>query len=237
MSGTTIVLRFSHLSKASADRINEVLQSPDIITDGKGAAEKKTKGEIEFKHVSFAYPESNGECVLEDISFKVNKGETVAFIGSTGSGKSTLINLIPRFYDATKGQVLVDGIDVKAYKKSYLNDKNSQIIIEVPSSNDALITLYKSKAFSRFTWWGCHVFTYNKDTLIEIIEKAGYKVNYVKKVQRYGIFNHLYWLFAGKPGGHNKFKFLYFSPLEFIYSKFLSLINKTDTILISISLY
>ena len=110
-------------AKASADRINEVLQSPDIITDGKGAAEKKTKGEIEFKHVSFAYPESNGECVLEDISFKVNQGETVAIIGATGSGKSSLVHLIPRFYDVTDGEVLVDGVNVKDYELTQLREK------------------------------------------------------------------------------------------------------------------
>ena len=79
-------------------------------------------GTVEFRNVSFTYEDAK-EPVLEDISFKVEKGETVAFIGSTGSGKSTLINLIPRFYDATKGQVLVDGIDVKGYKKECLNDK------------------------------------------------------------------------------------------------------------------
>ena len=79
-------------------------------------------GTIEFKNVSFKYPDAE-EYLLKDISFKVDKGETIAFIGSTGSGKSTLINLIPRFYDATEGTVLVDGIDVKEYKQSYLFNK------------------------------------------------------------------------------------------------------------------
>ncbi len=110
-------------AKASADRINEVLQSPDVIMDGKGAHEKVAKGEIEFKHVSFAYPESDGECVLEDISFKVNRGETMAIIGATGSGKSSLVHLIPRFYDVTDGEVLVDGVNVKDYELTQLREK------------------------------------------------------------------------------------------------------------------
>lgn len=119
-------------AKASADRINEVLKSPDIITDGKGAEAQTTdtqngceavKGTIEFKNVSFAYPESDGQCVLEDISFTVNHGETLAIIGATGSGKSSLVHLIPRFYDATEGEVLVDGVNVKDYELADLREK------------------------------------------------------------------------------------------------------------------
>lgn len=110
-------------AKASADRINEVLQNPEIITDGAGTKEQATKGAIEFKNVSFAYPESDGQCVLEDISFKVNPGETLAVIGATGSGKSSLVHLIPRFYDVTEGEVLVDGINVKDYKLTELREK------------------------------------------------------------------------------------------------------------------
>ena len=79
-------------------------------------------GRVEFKNVSFKYPDAE-EYLLEDISFKAKKGETIAFIGSTGSGKSTLINLIPRFYDATKGEVLVDGVNVKEYKLKDLYNK------------------------------------------------------------------------------------------------------------------
>lgn len=105
----------------SARRINEVLLTKTKIHDGVGA-EGKEKGSVEFKNVFFKYPDAE-EYVLEDISFKVNKGETIAFIGSTGSGKSTLINLIPRFFDATSGEILVDGVDVKDYKLSDLNDK------------------------------------------------------------------------------------------------------------------
>ena len=110
-------------AKASADRINEVLNSPDIITDGEGVAEQNGKGTIEFKNVSFAYPESDGQCVLEDISFKVNPGETLAIIGATGSGKSSLMHLIPRFYDVTEGEVLVDGVNVKDYELTDLREK------------------------------------------------------------------------------------------------------------------
>ena len=115
-------------AKASADRINEVLNSPDIITDGEGVEESDgtaqiKKGTIEFKNVSFAYPESDGQCVLEDISFKINPGETLAIIGATGSGKSSLVHLIPRFYDVTEGEVLVDGVNVKDYELTELREK------------------------------------------------------------------------------------------------------------------
>ncbi len=120
-------------AKASADRINEVLQSPENITDGeyligekmigKDISRESARGSIEFRNVSFAYPESDHQYVLEDISFKVNPGETLAIIGATGSGKSSLVNLLPRFYDATKGEILVDGINVKDYKLKDLRDK------------------------------------------------------------------------------------------------------------------
>ncbi|MBE5949630.1 MAG: ABC transporter ATP-binding protein [Lachnospiraceae bacterium] len=110
-------------AKASADRINEVLESPEIITDGTSEKEPEGKGTIEFRNVSFAYPESDGQYILEDISFKVNQGETLAIIGATGSGKSSLVHLIPRFYDATEGEVLVDGINVRDYELTALRDK------------------------------------------------------------------------------------------------------------------
>lgn len=110
-------------AKASADRINEVLQSPDVITDGHSPAMPREAGSIEFKNVSFAYPGSDGHCVLEDISFRVEPGETLAIIGATGSGKSSLVHLIPRFYDVTAGQVLVNGINVKDYSLRALRDK------------------------------------------------------------------------------------------------------------------
>ena len=106
----------------SANRINEVLDTEEKIKEGNFKEETKEKGTVEFKNVSFKYPDSE-EYVLYDISFKAKQGETIAFIGSTGSGKSTLINLIPRFYDVTEGQVLVDNVDVKDYKLDLLHDK------------------------------------------------------------------------------------------------------------------
>lgn len=109
-------------SEVSANRINEVLCEKSSIIDGTFDGKTDTKGTVEFCNVSFKYPDAK-EYILENISFKAEKGETVAFIGSTGSGKSTLINLVPRFYDATSGEVLVDGINVKEYKLEKLYDK------------------------------------------------------------------------------------------------------------------
>jgi len=106
----------------SAERINEVITTNVKITDGKGRKITNTKGKVEFRNVSFKYPDSD-EYLLKDISFTVNKGETIAFIGSTGSGKSTLINLVPRFYDATDGEVLIDDVNVKDYKLEELHNK------------------------------------------------------------------------------------------------------------------
>jgi len=109
-------------ASVSARRINEVLEEQITITDGNFNGKTKEVGTVEFKNVSFKYPDAD-EYIVKDISFKVEKGETVAFIGSTGSGKSTLINLVPRFYDATAGEVLIDGINVKDYKLEDLNNK------------------------------------------------------------------------------------------------------------------
>ena len=110
-------------AKASADRINEVLCSPAILTDGAAGQETDNKGSIEFRNVSFSYPGSDDQCVLENISFQVQPGETLAIIGATGCGKSSLVHLIPRFYDVTEGEVLVDGINVKEYETKALRDK------------------------------------------------------------------------------------------------------------------
>lgn len=106
----------------SAKRINEVLETSSKIKDGTFSGETEEKGSIEFKNVSFKYPDAD-EYILENISFSVAPGETVAFIGSTGSGKSTLINLIPRFYDATDGEILIDGKPIKDYSLSCLRNK------------------------------------------------------------------------------------------------------------------
>ena len=110
-------------AQVSANRINEVLEKEISIKDGK-IKENTTneKGTVEFKNVSFKYPDAD-EYLLKDISFKANKGNTIAFIGATGSGKSTLINLIPRLYDVTDGEVLVDGINVKEYNQEFLHKK------------------------------------------------------------------------------------------------------------------
>ena len=128
MSFLMLAMIFMMLPRASvsAKRINEVLDTKLSIKDGKFTGDTKETGTVEFKNVSFKYPDAE-EYLLKDISFKANKGETVAFIGSTGSGKSSLINLIPRFYDATDGEVLVDGVDVKEYKQESLRNKISYV--------------------------------------------------------------------------------------------------------------
>ena len=128
MSFLMLAMIFMMLPRASvsAKRINEVLDTELSIKDGKFTGNTKETGTVEFKNVSFKYPDAE-EYLLKDISFKANKGETVAFIGSTGSGKSSLINLIPRFYDATDGEVLVDGVDVKEYKQESLRNKISYV--------------------------------------------------------------------------------------------------------------
>ena len=108
----------------AALRINDVLKTKVSVTDPENPVQpaKDVKGTVEFDHVSFAYPEA-GENVLTDISFKAEKGETIAVIGSTGSGKSTLVNLIPRFYDVTEGRVLVDGVDVRDMTQKDVRDR------------------------------------------------------------------------------------------------------------------
>jgi ATP-binding cassette subfamily B protein len=109
-------------ASVSISRINEVLSTNSKIKDGKTSKDNGSKGEVEFVNVSFKYQKAE-EYVLKDISFKVNKGEVIGVIGSTGSGKSTLVNLIPRFYDVTEGQILVDGVNIKDMKLEYLYDK------------------------------------------------------------------------------------------------------------------
>ena len=125
MSFLMLAMVFMMLPRAdvSAKRINEVLDTEITIKDG-NIKEINTgeTGTVEFRDVSFKYPDAD-EYLLKDISFKVNQGETIAFIGSTGSGKSTLINLVPRFYDVTEGEVLVDGVNVKEYTQEFLRNK------------------------------------------------------------------------------------------------------------------
>lgn len=125
MSFMMLVMMFIMLPRAavSAKRINEVLETKPVIIEGNKVQGKPgCVGEVVFNNVSFKYPDA-AEYVLEDISFTAKKGETVAFIGSTGSGKSTLINLVPRFFDATEGEVLIDGINIKDYQLESLYEK------------------------------------------------------------------------------------------------------------------
>ena len=125
MAFTMMIMIFIMAPRASvaAKRINEVLDTkPNIINGELKDAPGNIKGEVEFKNVSFKYPDA-ADYVLKNVSFKAKKGQTIAFIGSTGSGKSTLVNLIPRFYDATEGEVLIDGVNVKEYNLESLYNK------------------------------------------------------------------------------------------------------------------
>ena len=118
----TIIFMILPRANVSARRINEVLEESISVKEGNFNGKTTEKGTVEFKNVSFKYPDAK-EYLLKNISFKVNKGETIAFIGSTGSGKSTLINLVPRLYDVTDGEIIIDGVNVKKYKTEALNNK------------------------------------------------------------------------------------------------------------------
>ena len=118
----TMIFMILPRAQVSAKRINEILEEDIDVVSGDFNGKTKEIGTVEFKNVSFRYPDAD-EDIIKNISFKANRGETVAFIGSTGSGKSTLINLVPRLYDVTEGEILVDGINVKEYQLSALNNK------------------------------------------------------------------------------------------------------------------
>lgn len=145
---------------ASASRLNEVLNSTPTIIDGDFEGTTKIKGKIEFQDVSFAYPNSKGETILKHINLTIHPGETIGILGATGSGKSSLVNLIPRFYDATEGNILVDDMNVKNYKLSTLRDK-------------VAIALQKSELFSTTIReniaWG------KEEATEEEIKKAAYR--------------------------------------------------------------
>ncbi|MCD8021849.1 MAG: ABC transporter ATP-binding protein/permease [Lachnospiraceae bacterium] len=138
----SLAMMFQNVSRgmASYRRVREVLDSEPVIADGRftsaGEAQGSEKGRVELRHVSFAYPGGSGEKVLSDVSLMIEPGETVALLGATGSGKTSLVSLIPRFYDATEGEVFVDGVNVKNYKVSDLRDKIA-------------IALQKSELFSK----------------------------------------------------------------------------------------
>lgn len=119
----TMIFQTVSRGVASGRRIKEVLDCSPSITDGSFTGAVPVKGQIEFRNVSFAYPGTGERKILDDISFTIHSGETFAILGSTGCGKSSLVNLIPRFYDVTDGQVLVDGIDVRAYPLADLRNK------------------------------------------------------------------------------------------------------------------
>jgi ATP-binding cassette subfamily B multidrug efflux pump len=123
-------------TSVAADRINEVLDTESKIKDG-DVTSARSNVKVEFKNVSFKYPDAD-EYILKDISFKVNLGETVAFIGSTGSGKSTLINLVMRFYDVTDGEILVDGVNIKDYNLEYLYNKLGYVPQRAVIFNDSI---------------------------------------------------------------------------------------------------
>ena len=150
MSFLMLAMIFMMVPRAtvSASRINEVLETDITVKDGHiDSNQKEEVGTVEFRNVSFKYPDAE-EYLLKNISFKANRGDTIAFIGSTGSGKSTLINLVPRFYDATEGEVLVDGINVKDYKLEYLYNKLGYVPQKAVMFNGSIldnVTYGKSK--------------------------------------------------------------------------------------------
>lgn len=116
-----------------------------------------------------------------------------------------------------------------------LLDVNGWLIIEVPNSNDALLTLYDCQPFQEFTYWSQHLFLFNSNTLANLIKQAGLKLSWIKHVQRYPLSNHLYWLSAGKPGGHEKLNVLNEERLNSEYGSQLAAIGRTDTIIACIS--
>ncbi|WP_338655529.1 class I SAM-dependent methyltransferase [Sporosarcina psychrophila] len=130
---------------------------------------------------------------------------------------------------------LSDPIGMLKELKKYLAP-SGKLIIEVPNSEDALLTLYNNEAFANFTYWSCHLFLFNASTLLELFKQAGYRVNYIKQVQRYPLSNHLYWQSNQLPGGHKEWSFLNDPFLEKEYESQLAAIGKCDTLLAEITL-
>jgi 2-polyprenyl-3-methyl-5-hydroxy-6-metoxy-1,4-benzoquinol methylase len=114
-------------------------------------------------------------------------------------------------------------------------NKKGVILIEVPNANDALLSIYKNRAFAQFTYWSCHLFLYIKNTLKILAKKSGTKINYIRQIQRYPLSNHLYWLAKGKPAGHKEWGFLDSKELSSAYEKQLASIGCCDTLVASFS--
>lgn len=152
MSVMMVGMMFQQVSRSAASmkRVNEVLSTNPVISDGHKSADSDNSGTVEFRNVDFSYPGSSGKPVLSSIDLKAEKGQMIAILGSTGCGKTSLVNLVPRFYDATKGDVLVDGVNVKDYDVDTLRSKIG-------------VVLQKSELFSGTVAenirWGCETAT------------------------------------------------------------------------------
>lgn len=152
MSVMMVGMMFQQVSRSAASmkRVNEVLSTNPVISDGNKSADSDNSGTVEFRNVGFSYPGSSGKPVLSGIDLKVDKGQMIAILGSTGCGKTSLVNLVPRFYDATNGDVLVDGVNVKDYDVDTLRSKIG-------------VVLQKSELFSGTVAenirWGCETAT------------------------------------------------------------------------------
>lgn len=152
MSVMMVGMMFQQVSRSAASmkRVNEVLSTNPVISDGHKSADSDNSGTVEFRNVGFSYPGSSGKPVLSGIDLKAEKGQMIAILGSTGCGKTSLVNLVPRFYDATKGDVLVDGVNVKDYDVDTLRSKIG-------------VVLQKSELFSgtiaENIRWGCETAT------------------------------------------------------------------------------
>lgn len=152
MSVMMVGMMFQQVSRSAASmkRVNEVLSTNPVISDGNKSADSDNSGTVEFRNVGFSYPGSSGKPMLSGIDLKVGKGQMIAILGSTGCGKTSLVNLVPRFYDATNGDVLVDGVNVKDYDVDTLRSKIG-------------VVLQKSELFSGTVAenirWGCETAT------------------------------------------------------------------------------
>ena len=118
---------------------------------------------------------------------------------------------------------------------SKLLNEEGEMIIEVPNSDDVLLTLYENNGFQNFSYWSHHLFLFNEKTMTELVKKAGLKLNWIKHIQRYPLSNHLYWMAKGKPGGHKNWSYLDSNELNFEYERQLANICKTDTIIAGVS--